>query len=135
MRRYKKRYVTLHDFSKKVALHINDTHPALVIPELMRILLDKEGMGWEEAWEITTQTVSYTNHTIMPEALEKWPLDLFRELLPRIFMIVEEINERYCRDLAQKGLSLEKISEMAIVGDGYVRMAPLAIVGSYSVNG
>ncbi len=135
VRRYKKRYVTLHDFSKKVALHINDTHPALVIPELMRILLDKEGMGWEEAWEITTQTVSYTNHTIMPEALEKWPLDLFRELLPRIFMIVEEINERYCRDLAQKGLSLEKISEMAIVGDGYVRMAPLAIVGSYSVNG
>ena len=85
VRRYKKRYVTLHDFSKKVALHINDTHPALVIPELMRILLDKEGMGWEEAWEITTQTVSYTNHTIMPEALEKWPLDLFRELL-RVFL-------------------------------------------------
>ncbi len=85
MRRYKKRYVTLHDFSKKVALHINDTHPALVIPELMRILLDKEGMGWEEAWEITTQTVSYTNHTIMPEALENGRL-IYSENYCRVFL-------------------------------------------------
>ena len=135
VRRYKKSHATLHDFSEKVALHINDTHPALVIPELMRILLDEEGMGWDEAWEITTHTVSYTNHTILPEALEKWPIELFRQLLPRIFMIVEEINERFCRDLWKKGLSMEKIREMAIIGDGYVRMAPLAIAGSYSVNG
>ncbi|HHY05449.1 MAG TPA: glycogen/starch/alpha-glucan phosphorylase [Clostridia bacterium] len=135
VRRYKKRHATLHNFPEKVALHINDTHPALVIPELMRILLDEEGMGWDEAWEITTHTVSYTNHTIMPEALEKWPIDLFKQILPRIFMIIEEINERYCQELWQKNLGMEKIRKMAIVGDGYVRMAPLAIVGSYSVNG
>ncbi|MGI6588423.1 MAG: glycogen/starch/alpha-glucan phosphorylase [Peptococcia bacterium] len=135
VRRYKKRHATLHNFPDKVALHINDTHPALVIPELMRILLDEEGMGWDEAWEITTNTVSYTNHTILPEALEKWPIDLFKQILPRIFMIVAEINERYCQELWNKNLGMEKIREMAIVGDGYVRMAPLAIAGSYSVNG
>lgn len=135
IRRYKKRHATMHNFSEKVALHINDTHPALVIPELMRILLDEEGMGWDEAWQITTETVSYTNHTILPEALEKWPIDLFKQLLPRIFMIMEEINERYCRDLWKKYPSMEKVREMAIVGDGYVRMAPLAIAGSFSVNG
>jgi len=135
VRRYKKRHATMHNFSEKVALHINDTHPALVIPELMRILLDEEGMGWEEAWQITTETVSYTNHTILPEALEKWPIDLFKQLLPRIFMIVEEINERHCCLLWDKYPSMEKVREMAIVGDGYVRMAPLAIAGSYSVNG
>ncbi|MGI6145145.1 MAG: glycogen/starch/alpha-glucan phosphorylase [Clostridia bacterium] len=135
VRRYKKRHATMHNFSEKVALHINDTHPALVIPELMRILLDEEGMGWDEAWQITTETVSYTNHTILPEALEKWPIDLFKQLLPRIFMIVEEINERYCRNLWKKYPNMEKIREMAIVSDGYVRMAPLAIAGSFSVNG
>ena len=135
VRRYKKRHATMHNFSEKVALHINDTHPALVIPELMRILLDEEGMVWDEAWRITSETVSYTNHTILPEALEKWPIDLFKQLLPRIFLIVEEINERYCRNLWKKYPSMEKVREMAIVGDGYVRMAPLAIAGSFSVNG
>lgn len=135
VRRYKKRHPTLHKFPEKVAIHINDTHPALVIPELMRILLDEEGMGWEEAWSITTATVSYTNHTTLPEALEKWPIDLFKELLPRIYMIVYEINERFCRELWKKYPSMEKIREMAIVGDGYIRMAPLAIEGSHSVNG
>jgi len=135
VRRYKKRHATMHNFSEKVALHINDTHPALVIPELMRILLDEEGMGWDEAWQITTGTVSYTNHTILPEALEKWPIDLFKQLLPRIYMIAEEINERYCCEIWKKYPSMKKVREMAIVGDGYVRMAPLAIAGSFSVNG
>ena len=135
IRRYKKRYLTFHSFPDKVAIHINDTHPALVIPELMRILIDEEGMGWDEAWRITVATVSYTNHTIMPEALEKWPIEMFRELLPRIFMIVEEINERFCQELWNRYGDLEKVREMAIVSDGYVRMAHLAIVGSNSVNG
>ena len=135
IRRYKKSYLTFHSFPDKVAIHINDTHPALVIPELMRILIDEEGMGWDEAWRITVATVSYTNHTIMPEALEKWPIEMFRELLPRIFMIVEEINERFCQELWNRYGDLEKVREMAIVSDGYVRMAHLAIVGSNSVNG
>ena len=135
VRRYKKQYLTFHSFSEKVAIHINDTHPALVIPELMRILLDEEGMGWDEAWKITTATVSYTNHTIMPEALEKWPLDLFKNLLPRIFMIIEEINERFCGELWNKYPSMEKAREMAIISDGYIKMAHLALVGSNSVNG
>ncbi len=135
VRRYKKQYLTFHSFSEKVAIHINDTHPALVIPELMRILLDEEGMGWDEAWKITTATVSYTNHTIMPEALEKWPLDLFKSLLPRIHMIIEEINERFCQELWSKYPSMEKVREMAIISDGYIKMAHLALVGSNSVNG
>ncbi len=92
VRRYKKKNGSLADFHRKVAIHINDTHPALCIPELMRILMDEEGMGWEEAWNVTVNTMSYTNHTIMPEALEKWPIDIFRYLLPRIYMIVEEIE-------------------------------------------
>jgi starch phosphorylase len=98
VRRHKQKNA-LKDLPEKVAVHINDTHPALAIPELMRILVDIEGMEWEEAWDITTRTFAYTNHTIMSEALERWPVQLFKEQLPRIYMIVCEINKRYCRML------------------------------------
>jgi len=136
VRRYKKKNGSLKDFAEKVAIHVNDTHPALCIPELMRILIDEEGMGWDEAWNITINTISYTNHTILPEALEKWPIDLFKSLLPRIYMIVEEINERFTRGLWDKYPGdWEKIRQMAIIADGYVKMDHLAIVGSCSVNG
>ncbi|CUH95422.1 Glycogen phosphorylase [Propionispora sp. 2/2-37] len=136
IRRFKKNRRSIRNLADKITVHINDTHPAVAIPELMRILMDEERMGWDDAWKITTHTVSYTNHTILPEALETWPVDMFRELLPRIYMIVEEINERYCRQLwikypGQWG----KIAQMAIVADGQVHMARLAVVGSFSVNG
>ena len=121
---------------EKIAVHINDTHPTLAIPELMRILLDEEGISWDEAWRITTNTVSYTNHTILAEALEKWPIDMFKKLLPRIYMIVEEINKKYCEELWNKYTDQwDKISRMAILADGQIRMATLAVVGSHSVNG
>ncbi|MNM42373.1 Glycogen phosphorylase [compost metagenome] len=136
IRHYKKHLGDLCLLNEKIAIHINDTHPTLAIPELMRILLDEEGLSWEDAWRITTNSVSYTNHTILQEALEKWPIDMFKKLLPRIFMIVEEINERFTRELWSKYEGQwDKISQMSIVGDGYVRMAHLAIVGSHSVNG
>lgn len=136
IRHFKKKQGCLSDFAEHIAIHINDTHPALVIPELMRILMDEEGLGWEEAWRITTNTVSYTNHTIMPEALEKWPVEVIKTLLPRIYMIVEEINERFCRGLWQQYPGeWDKISVMAIISNGFVHMANLAVVGSYSVNG
>lgn len=121
---------------EKIAVHINDTHPTLAIPELMRILLDEEGVSWEEAWRITTNTISYTNHTILAEALEKWPIDMFKKLLPRIYLIVDEINRRYCAELCNKYIDQwEKITRMAIVAEGQIRMANLAVVGSHSVNG
>ncbi len=102
----------------------------------MRILLDEEGMGWDEAWHITTNTISYTNHTTLSEALEKWPIYIFQPLLPRIYMIVQEINERFCRDLWNRYPGdWKRIEEMAIIAHGLVKMAHLAIVGSYSVNG
>jgi len=140
VRRYKRLHgetaadlVKLH---KKVAIHINDTHPALAIPELMRLLIDEEGLGWEEAWATTNKTISYTNHTILPEALEKWPIELVKTLLPRMYMIIKEINERFCAALWEKYPGdWERIRGMAIIGDGYVRMANLAVVGSHSVNG
>lgn len=120
----------------KVAVHINDTHPALAIPEMMRLLVDEAGLGWEDAWDITVRTMSYTNHTILPEAMEKWPEDLFQTLLPRIYMIVHEINERFCRELWGKNRgNWEKIRHMAVIADGYVHMAHLAIAGSHSING
>lgn len=136
VRRYKKKNGSLEGFAEKVAIHINDTHPVLAIPELMRILIDEEEMDWDEAWRIATRTISYTNHTILPEALEKWPIDMFQALLPRIYMIVREINERFCRELwLRYPGDWEKIHRMAILADGYVHMAHLAVVGSHSVNG
>lgn len=133
---YKKRYSSLMTFHEKVAVHVNDTHPVLAIPELMRIFMDEEGMSWDQAWEITTKTVSYTNHTILAEALEKWPEKLVRSLLPRMYMIIEEINNRLCGKIWNNfSLSPEKQKNLAIVADGQVRMAHLAIEGSHSVNG
>jgi glycogen/starch/alpha-glucan phosphorylases len=136
IRHFKNHGGDINELDEKIAIHINDTHPALAIPELMRILMDEEGLGWDEAWRITSNTISYTNHTILSEALEKWPVDLFKELLPRIYMIVEEINERFCRDLWNRYIGQwDKIARMAIIADGCVRMAHLAVVGSHSVNG
>src|SRR5690606_31031260 len=108
----------------------------LAIPELMRILIDEEGMGWEEAWKITVNTISYTNHTTLSEALEKWPVRIFQPLLPRIFMIVNEINERFCRELWERYPGdWNRIESMAIIAHDQVKMAHLALVGSSSVNG
>ncbi len=136
VRRYKKKNGSLQDFADRVAIHINDTHPVLAVPELLRILMDEEGMGWNEAWKITTGTVSFTNHTILSEALEKWPVDMFKALLPRIYMIVHEINERFCRELWNRYPGdWDRIRTMAVIADGEVNMAHLAIVGSHSVNG
>ncbi len=136
IRTFKKENNIISDFSKKVAIHINDTHPALAVPELMRIFIDEEGLGWDEAWKITNSTISYTNHTIMSEALEKWPVDTFRTLLPRIYMIIEEINKRFCKLLLDKyNGNKDIVTKMAIISCGYVKMAHLAIVGSYSING
>ncbi|WBW97146.1 glycogen/starch/alpha-glucan phosphorylase [Oceanirhabdus sp. W0125-5] len=134
---YKKSGKPLKDFYKHVSIHINDTHPALAIPEVMRILIDEEGFGWDEAWKITKHTISYTNHTIMAEALEKWNVDMVKNILPRIFMIIEEINERFCRELWNTKYhgDFNKISEMAIIADNQIKMAHLAIVGSHSING
>ncbi|WP_071460480.1 glycogen/starch/alpha-glucan phosphorylase [Bacillus massilinigeriensis] len=133
---YKKQNTSLLSLHDHVAIHINDTHPALAVPELMRILIDEEGFSWNEAWHITRNTLSYTNHTTLSEALERWPTSIFQPLLPRIYMIVEEINERFCRDLWEREPgSWAKIESMAIIANGEVRMAPLAIIGSHSVNG
>lgn len=127
---------SLKDLDEKIAIHINDTHPTLAIPELMRIFMDEENFNWDEAWRMTTNIISYTNHTILAEALEKWPVKMFKSLLPRIHMIIEEINRRFCEELWNKYIGQwDKISKMAIISDGYVKMAHLAIVGSHSVNG
>ncbi len=121
---------------EKYAFQLNDTHPSIAVAELMRLLIDENGLEWDEAWEITKKCCAYTNHTIMSEALEKWPIELFSRLLPRIYMIVEEINKRFCEFLINKyGNDYDKIRKMAIVADGQIRMAWLAIVGSHSVNG
>lgn len=136
VRRYKQEKKKMKDFASHIAVHINDTHPALAVAELMRILIDEEAMEWEEAWSITTAAISYTNHTILPEALEKWPVEMFRTLLPRIYMLVEEINKRFCgRLLADSATTPDRLREMAIISDGSIKMANLAIVGSHSVNG
>ncbi len=131
-RRYK---VSLKEIPNKVAIHINDTHPALCIPEMMRILLDEYCLSWEESWQITTKVMSYTNHTILSEAMERWSEDIMKKLLPRIYMIIEEINKRYIDKLRSKGYSEEKIERMAIMYNGEIRMANLCIVSSYSING
>ena len=129
-------YGTLSNFAEKNAIHINDTHPALCIPELMRIFMDTYAFSWESAWDIVTRTVSYTNHTVLPEALECWNEDLFRLRLPRIHQIVCEINRRFCANLwnAYPG-DWDRISRMAIIGNGQVRMANLSVVGSHTTNG
>ena len=129
-------YGRLDNLADKVAIHINDTHPALCIPELMRILIDDYSFSWDGAWDTVTKVVSYTNHTIMPEALETWKEDLFRLRLPRIYAIIKEINERFCRSAWQyfPG-NWNKISQMSIIGYGQVRMANLSVIGSHSVNG
>ena len=133
---FKKHYGDIRSLYEYVAIHINDTHPALAVPELMRILMDEEGLGWDEAWDITVKTISYTNHTILPEALEKWPVDSFSELLPRIYMIVHEINRRFCEILTDKfSDDPAKASGMAIISGGVIHMAFLSIVGSHAVNG
>ncbi|WP_343344640.1 glycogen/starch/alpha-glucan phosphorylase [Terrisporobacter petrolearius] len=131
-RRYK---ITPQDLPNKIAIHINDTHPALCIPEMMRILLDEEGLSWDESWNITTKVMSYTNHTILCEAMERWSEDIMKKLLPRMYMIIEEINRRYVNNLRKKGYSEEKVKRMAIMYDGEIRMANLCIVSSYSING
>jgi len=129
-------YGTLYNLADKVAIHINDTHPALVVPELMRILLDVYSYSWEAAWNVVTRVVSYTNHTVLPEALEKWDVSLFRLKLPRIYMIVEEINRRLCEDLwSMYPGDWDRISRMAIIGYSQVRMANLSVAASHTVNG
>ncbi|AWC30293.1 glycogen/starch/alpha-glucan phosphorylase [Bacillus cytotoxicus] len=136
IRMHRERNGTLQNLHEKIAIHINDTHPVLAIPELMRILLDEEKLSWEEAWYITTHTISYTNHTTLSEALEKWPVHIFKPLLPRIYMIIEEINERFCHELWERyPYEWKRIEDMAIIAHDLVKMAHLAIVGSYSING
>ncbi|AND86226.1 glycogen/starch/alpha-glucan family phosphorylase [Clostridium tyrobutyricum] len=126
----------MKELDEKIAVHINDTHPTLAIPELMRILIDEEGFGWDTSWRMTNNIMSYTNHTIMAEALEKWPIEMFKKLLPRIFMIVQEIDKRFCSELKNKYVGQwDKVRKMAIIDNGYIKMAHLAIVGSHSVNG
>lgn len=121
---------------EKVVIQINDTHPSLAIPEMMRILMDEERLGWDEAWEITTNVFAYTNHTTLVEALEKWPVDMVKNLLPRVFMIIDEINERFCQGIFYNHEELrDKIADLAIIRDQQIHMAHLAIVGSFSVNG
>lgn len=139
MRRYKKKNDTFDKFPDRVAVQLNDTHPAIAIPELMRILLDLEGLGWEKAWDICTRTFAYTNHTLMPEALERWSVELIGKVLPRHLQIIYEINQRFLDLVSQQYPGdMEKLSRMSIIEEGYpkkVRMAFLAIVGSHSVNG
>ena len=126
----------LNKLPDKIAFQLNDTHPSMTVAELMRVLIDDYNLEWDQAWEITQKTCAYTNHTIMSEALEKWPEDLFKRLLPRIYMIIEEINKRFCGELINKfKFDNEKVRRMAIIADGQIKMAYLAIVGSHSVNG
>ena len=134
--KYKKDHDDIRKLYEKVVFQMNDTHPTVAVAELMRILMDEEGLGWDEAWEITTKCVAYTNHTIMSEALEKWPIELFSRLLPRVYQIIEEINRRFILDIQAKYPgNYGKIKKMAIIYDGQVKMAHLAIVAGFSVNG
>ena len=134
--KYKKNHDDIRKLYEKVVFQMNDTHPTVAVAELMRILMDEEGLGWDDAWEITTKCVAYTNHTIMSEALEKWPIELFSRLLPRVYQIIEEINRRFILDIQAKYPgNYEKIKKMAIIYDGQVKMAHLAIVAGFSVNG
>ena len=134
--KFKKNHTDLRELPEKVVFQMNDTHPTVTVAELMRILLDEEGLSWDEAWDITTKTVAYTNHTIMAEALEKWPIEIFEALLPRVYQIVKEIDRRFVLDIQAKYPgNMEKVRKMAILWDGQVKMAHLAICAGYSVNG
>ena len=134
--KFKKKHGDISKLPEKVTFQMNDTHPTVAVAELMRILLDEENLGWNEAWDITTKCCAYTNHTIMAEALEKWPIDLFSRLLPRIYQIIQEIDRRFVEQVrAQYPGNEEKVKKMAILMDGQVKMAHLAIVAGYSVNG
>ena len=134
--KYKKKHDDIHKLYEKVTFQMHDTHPTVAVAELMRILMDEEGLGWDEAWEVTRKSVAYTNHTIMSEALEKWPIELFSRLLPRVYQIIEEINRRFILEIQAKYPgNYEKIKKMAIIYDGQVKMAHLAIAAGYSVNG
>lgn len=140
LRTFRATHLSWDKLPERVAIHTNDTHPALCVPELMRLLMDGEGLSWEEAWDITCRTISYTNHTVMPEALEKWPVSLMRALLPRQFQIIEEIDRRWRDSLSEKlaedGSSwTDVLRNTAILWDGQVRMANLSIIFSHSVNG
>lgn len=135
VRRHLRTYGTLDNFPELVAIHLNDTHPVLAIPELMRILLDECGYSWDSAWDIVTRSIAYTNHTVMAEALECWQVDLFSRKLPRIYQIVEEINRRFCAEMHEKGVDGSQVARMAIINDGIVRMANLAVIAGHSVNG
>ena len=126
----------IQNLHEKVTIQMNDTHPTVAVAELMRLLIDEEGLEWDEAWAVTTKTVAYTNHTIMAEALEKWPIDLFKRLLPRVYQIIEEIDRRFAKEIRAKYPGDEaKLAKMAILWDGQVKMAHLAIAAGYSVNG
>lgn len=129
------KYNTFTNLPDKLVFQINDTHPSLIVAELMRLLVDDYSFNWEDAWDITTKTCAYTNHTILAEALEQWTVDIFQPILPRIYQIIEEINSRFCNTLIEKGYSQELINKLAIVAHNRIRMAHLAIVGSFSVNG
>ena len=134
--KYKKNHKDIMKLHEKVTFQMNDTHPTVAVAELMRILMDEEGLGWDDAWSVTTKAVAYTNHTIMAEALEKWPVELFSRLLPRVYQIIEEINRRFILEIQEKYPgNYDKIKKMAILYDGQVKMAHLAIVAGYSVNG
>ena len=134
--KYMRKHDDIHHFADKNIFQLNDTHPTVAVPELMRVLMDDYDLSWDEAWEVTTHTCAYTNHTIMSEALEKWPIELFSRLLPRIYQIVEEINRRFCLRIQEKYPNdQEKIKNMAIIYDGQIRMAYLAICAGFSVNG
>ena len=136
LEKYKKNHDDIHKLPEKMTIQMNDTHPTVAVAELMRLLLDEEGLGWDEAWEITTKTCAYTNHTIMAEALEKWPIDLFSRLLPRVYQIIQEIDRRFVAKIREMYPgNEEKVAKMQILRDGQVKMAHLAIVAGYSVNG
>jgi starch phosphorylase len=136
VRSYEKKKLPFNEFHEHIAIHINDTHPALAIPELMRILMDEKDMGWEEAFEVTSKTMAYTNHTIMTEALEKWHVPMLKSIVPRIYMIIEEINKRFLAQVvSDKGKPAVKPADVTVIQNGYINMAYLAIIGSHSVNG
>lgn len=135
VRRHLRQYGTLDNFAELVAIHLNDTHPVLAVPELMRILLDECGYSWDDAWNIVTRSIAYTNHTVMAEALECWQIDLFSSRLPRIYQIIEEINRRFCAQMHEKGIDGYQVGRMAVINDGIIRMANLAVIAGHSVNG